>query len=127
MARFWFGSYVTMVLLSVPTIYRYGISGFLALWLTTEVVQVAYVLHLNRRFFKHVAQLNLRPVYRLGMLMVFAMSGCAWLAVAGSSRSLFETALLTFVAIIVLTAIAYPLFKLNAMSTSVFARLLRRA
>jgi O-antigen/teichoic acid export membrane protein len=127
MARFWFGSYVAMVLLSVPMIHRFGISGFLALWLTTEVIQVVYVLRLNRRFFEHAAQLNLNPVYRLGTLLVGAMAGCAWLAFASSTRSLFETAALTIIGITVLGAIAYFLFKLNEMSATVFARLLRRA
>jgi O-antigen/teichoic acid export membrane protein len=126
MACFWFVSYAALVILSLPAIDLYGVCGFLVLWLVTEVTQVVFVLRLNRRFFEHAARINFNPVYRLGALMVVATACCGWLALGTSVTSLVEIAVFTVIAMTLLAAISYPLFKVNEMSGSIFARLSRR-
>jgi O-antigen/teichoic acid export membrane protein len=126
LARFWLGSYLSMLLLSIPAIYVFGVEGFLVLWLCTEVIQVAFVLHLNRRFFKHATRLDFNPVYKLGLLMSVAMAGCAWLTFSTSVRSLVGTGVLAMGAVIALAAISVVVFRLTELGDGVFARLTRR-
>jgi hypothetical protein len=90
------------------------------------VIQLVFVLRLNRLFFRHVTQLNFNPVYKLGVFIVVAMTGCAWVAFTGTAKSLTQTGVFTLIAIIVLAGIAYPLFKLNEMSRIVIKRLVPR-
>lgn len=126
MARFLFRSYIAMVAFSVPAIEFYGACGFLALWLLTEMIQLAFILHLNRRFFEHVVHLDFTPLYRLAILMTAAMALCGAFALANSNRSLVETGGATVLAVVALLAIAYPVFKVHEMGASIRARLLRR-
>jgi O-antigen/teichoic acid export membrane protein len=51
MARFFFATYLAMVIASYFLIPRFGMMAFLWCWLAVEVVQAVFVVHLNVRLF----------------------------------------------------------------------------
>ena len=126
MARFLFFTYIGMVALMVPAVMWFGISGFLALWLVTEIVQILYIVKLNQRLFKHQSDLEMAPLYRIAAVLTGGMAAAWWIAAAIHGQpilidlavaALFGTALL---------AVEYPVFGLGALKHLLTARLLSR-
>jgi O-antigen/teichoic acid export membrane protein len=113
LARVTFWSYLAMVVLAAPAIYGFGVIGFLALWLITEVVQVLTILRVNERLFATVSQLDHSPVYKLFGFMGLSTFLGAWFAIHAQQRSLLQIGLIATVFTISLLTIAFPLFGLN--------------
>jgi O-antigen/teichoic acid export membrane protein len=105
--------YLTMVALAVPAIHLFGVLGFLAVWLATEVVLLLAILRLNERLFAGVTRLNFTPVYKLLALMGGATMVSAWLALSTAQKSLSAIAFTTVVSVTVLLVISYPLFGIK--------------
>jgi O-antigen/teichoic acid export membrane protein len=115
MARFIFVSYVGMVTLSAVAMPRYGVPGFLALWLLTELIQTVFIVRLNRRLFAHFARLDLSLLYRLLAMFGLAMLACGWLSQSAVRRPLGQTAMITGLVVVLLASISYPLFGIDRL------------
>ena len=113
LAKLMFWSYVVMIAISLPGIHYFGVLGFLAMWLVTEVVQVLAILRLNQRLFANVSKLDFSPVYKLFALMGVATASGAWFATTAGHRPLPFVALTVVVFVGILMAAGYPLFGLS--------------
>ncbi len=71
-------AYSLQLIIAVPMIRAFGMTGYLATWLVSEILQLAYLIHLNGRLFKGVATLNHKPVYRLFAIMAVCSAVLAW-------------------------------------------------
>lgn len=122
MARFVFASYLIMVGLMVPAIWLLGIKGFLLLWLSTEILQTAYVVRLNQRLFAAAARLELWPLFRLSVLVIVAAVACTGIAVVMKPKAMSEISLVAVVAALVLAGAGYQAFNVRALQGSLIAR-----
>jgi O-antigen/teichoic acid export membrane protein len=73
-SRVMFSSYLAMVLVAILTIRWYGLVGWVATWLATEVLQVIAVVHLNRKLFAAYERLSLGYIAKLAALAVAGFS-----------------------------------------------------
>jgi O-antigen/teichoic acid export membrane protein len=78
LSRFMLIAYTAMLGLSVPMLKAYGIEGFLAVWMITEIAQVVYILHLNKRLFPGETSISTAPVIRLGVVLAVCFTLVAW-------------------------------------------------
>jgi O-antigen/teichoic acid export membrane protein len=117
LARVTFWSYCVMIALAIPAIMKFGVLGFLVLWLLTEVVQVMAILKVNERLFAVASHIDHSPVYKLFGFMGIATAVGGWFAVHANARSLVEIALITALFVGTVLAISFPLFGLKEVRT----------
>lgn len=73
LARLMFVSYAAMVIVSIGTVYWYGVVGFLYAWLCTEIYQTASIVRLNMQLFAHFERLELNYLRRLTFICIPAV------------------------------------------------------
>jgi O-antigen/teichoic acid export membrane protein len=126
MARFLFFTYIGMVLCMVPAVLWFGISGFLALWLATEIVQIGYIVTLNQRLFKHASDLEMAPLYRIAGVLTVGMAAAWWVAIAMHSQPIVIQLLVAVLFGAALLAAEYPIFGLGILKDRLADRSSRR-
>jgi hypothetical protein len=125
MARFLFFTYIAMVILMIPAVMSIGITGFLALWLVTEVAQIVYIVKLNQRLFKEHSTLEVAPLYRIGVVLTGGMAVCWMIATAMRQQPIVLQLTAAMAFAITLLAIEYPIFKLSILREILTARFIR--
>jgi len=75
LARFMFGTYVTLGGLWMFFIPRFGLLGLLWCWFAVETAQLGYLIYLNARFFAHHEPMDKRYLVRLAVLSVSFIAG----------------------------------------------------
>jgi len=65
LAKIMFGSYITMVLASIFVVPRFGVAGFLWIWLLAEAFQMVFIFRLNVDLFAHVEKIEFSFLHRL--------------------------------------------------------------
>jgi O-antigen/teichoic acid export membrane protein len=122
LARVMFFSYLLMVILAIPSIYFFGVLGFLVLWLITEVVQVFVILNINEQMFAKVSKLDHSPVYKLfGLIGIATLLG-GWFAINAVEQSLALVTLIAIAFVGALLTISFPLFGLKEVRAYLRAR-----
>jgi O-antigen/teichoic acid export membrane protein len=114
--------YGAMLLLSIPAMRWLGLPGMLVMWATAELVQLFYLLQLNRRLFGREAELNYRLV---GVLMVFLVAGgaaCIWPVFHIAAMSLVKQALIASAVTLIALAISYWIFGVDEVRTLLWQR-----
>jgi len=104
-------AYGAMLLLSIPAMLWLGLPGMLITWGATELVQLVYLLQLNRRLFGREAELNYRLV---GILMLFLVVGtvaCIWPVFHIAAMSLLKQALVASAVTLISLALSYWIFE----------------
>ncbi len=125
MARFLFFTYVGMVLLMIPAVMQFGITGFLCLWLMTEVAQIIYIVRLNQRLFAEHSKLDISLLYRIGAVLLFGMAACWAIAAAMRLQPIIVQLAITLLFAVALLALEYPIFNLSVLREKLAARFLR--
>jgi O-antigen/teichoic acid export membrane protein len=119
-------SYGLMLILSIPAMRLFGLIGFLAIWPATELFQLLYLLHLNRKLFRDKAVLDFKPVYLLFAALAAGSVLLAWplihIAQLGLARQAGAAAGLT----LMLTVISYWLFQVDAVREILWQRFAAR-
>jgi O-antigen/teichoic acid export membrane protein len=123
LARVTFRSYLLMIVLAIPAIYKLGVLGFLALWLVTEVVQVVAILKVNERLFARISKLDHSPVYKLFGFMGTATALGAWFAIQAVHKPLSQVTLVALLFVAALLAISFPLFRLKEVRSYLRGRI----
>jgi O-antigen/teichoic acid export membrane protein len=116
-------AYGSMLLLSIPAMLWLGLPGILITWAVTEVAQLIYLLHLNRKLFGHEATLSYRLV---GILMLFLVAGavaCIWPVFHIAAMSLLKQALIASAVTLVTLALSYWIFGVDEVRTLLWQRL----
>lgn len=120
MARFLFFTYVTMVFCTVPAVLWIGIRGFLVLWLTTEIVQIVYVVQLNRRLFEKFSNVETTPLYRITGVIAGGVAASCWIAAVVRPHSIWIQLVTALLFGSLLLVLEYPIFGLREVKYRLF-------
>jgi hypothetical protein len=58
-------AYSVQVIVAIPVMIQFGLSGYLFTWLVCETLQLFYLLRLNAKLFAGTAVVDRKPVYQL--------------------------------------------------------------
>jgi hypothetical protein len=99
-----------------------GLPGLLIVWAATEMAQLLYLLHLNRRLFGGEAQLSYRLI---AVLMLFLAAGglaSIWPIFHIASMSLLKQVLLASATTCIAFAVSYWIFGVDEVRTMLWER-----
>ena len=126
LGRFFFASYVVLVLLWLVVIPRFGVVGLLWAWFAAEVAQLLYIMHLNAKFFADHETLSIRYPVRMAGLSVACVAAAAFALPFTAALRLPQQAALAVAVGILMLALDIPLFGLAPVWESVRLRLQKR-
>jgi O-antigen/teichoic acid export membrane protein len=67
---------ILMIAVSVPFTVRFGLFGFMFIWLISEIAQMGLIYHENKKLFLDDPSINLIPVLKLGLTMAVSLIFC---------------------------------------------------
>lgn len=126
LARFMFGTYLTLVALWMFTVPRFGLKGLLWSWFTIESAQLIYLVILNGRFFAHIERLDLRYITRLALISVMFLGAGSFLLPHMVERSLWIQAATAILAGLIIFVLDIPLFGVLEVMTPMIAKVKNR-
>ena len=71
-------AYSIMLVISFFAMQAFGLQGFLFTWLACEMIQTAYIVHLNVKLFPAEMHISISPVLRLFAFMAVAFGLAIW-------------------------------------------------
>jgi O-antigen/teichoic acid export membrane protein len=104
---------LAMVGLSVPLVYRFGLYGFLSVWLASEVSQMALIYLENRKLFDNDPSITFVPVLKLVCVMIISLPVCVGLVHIARQHSLGVVAAVAIAGMLGLVAESYFVFGLR--------------
>jgi O-antigen/teichoic acid export membrane protein len=104
---------LVMVGLSVPLIYKFGLYGFLSIWLASEVSQMALIYLENRKLFDNDPSITFTPVFKLVCVMLVSLPVCMGLVHFAQQRSLGVVGAAAVAGLLMLTVESYFVFGLR--------------
>ena len=126
-AKFSLCGYSAMLLVSVFTLKAYGLTGFMVTWITWEIIQTAFVLHLNARLFPEDTNISMAPLRRLTVFMTIAFGLAIWPAYRGAQWPLPVVVAVSFAFAVLLSIPAYFCFGLKDVRAILESRIRRRS
>ena len=117
---------ILMIAVSLPFTIRYGLIGFMWVWLVSEVAQMGFIYIENRKLFDHDPSITLVPVLKLGLVMLVSLPVCMELLHFAMQRSLAMVGAAAALGIAMLTAECYFVFGLKGVWLE-FAKRLQRS
>jgi O-antigen/teichoic acid export membrane protein len=126
LSRFSLIAYAAMLGLSVPLLKAFGVEGFLAIWMITEIAHVVYILHLNKQLFPKEMNISTAPVIRLGVVLAVCFALGAWPCWHDAGWPLSIIAGVAVMASAILALASYFLFDLRDVVGVLQSRLKRR-
>jgi O-antigen/teichoic acid export membrane protein len=78
LSLFAIAGYSVMLVISFFAMQAYGLQGFLYTWLGWEIIQTAYIVHLNVKLFPAEMHISISPVLRLFAFMAVAFGVAIW-------------------------------------------------
>jgi len=122
-----FFSNVLMVALSIPFTIKFGLNGFLYMWLLSEVSQMGLIYFENKKLFNNDPSISIVPVLKLGAVMVVSLPICAVMLAFSRQRSLVVVAGVAVAGILGLTLESYLVFGVRDVWDQLRARMRDRA
>lgn len=119
-------AYGLVCAVSFPLMERFGIQGYLMVWLFSETIQLFYLLHLNDRLFAGHAQLDHRPVYLMLSTLVVCGAIFFWPEHHLMSMSYLLQGVLSVAVTLVLGVICYKMFEVDELRSLLWTRLAAR-
>jgi O-antigen/teichoic acid export membrane protein len=104
---------LAMVGLSVPLVYRFGLYGFLSVWLASEVSQMALIYLENRKLFDNDPSITFVPVLKLVCVMLISLPVCMGLVHIARQHSLGMVAAVAIAGVLGLAVESYFVFGLR--------------
>jgi O-antigen/teichoic acid export membrane protein len=120
-----FLTYISMILASVPLITRFGLQGFLAVWLFVELVQTCLLHFYNTRFFAGRREISLQPSLRMGLVLIVVLIFAAFAQSLLESRSYWLRGAIVVLAVTSLAGVSYFLFGFREVMEAGKAQLLK--
>jgi len=118
--------YSVMLTVACVVMPWWGLNGFLVPWLVWEIMQTFYVMRMNRRLFPEDLDVPKRPVIKLCGLMAVASAAITPLAYLESAWPLWMVVVIAIVTTLLIALIAYFIFDLDEMRSSLLDRMRRR-
>jgi O-antigen/teichoic acid export membrane protein len=102
-----------MIGFSIPFTVKFGLNGFMFVWLTSEVSQMCLIYHENKKLFQNDPSINFIPVLKLWFVMLLSVPVCAELVRFERRRSLGVVGLVAVAGMLMLIAESYFVFGLK--------------
>lgn len=119
-------AYLITLLVSIPAMMRFQLIGFLSVWCISEIAQLFYLLHLNRRLFGNEAVVDQRPVYLLFVLLAAGTALTLWPVYHIASFGYVAQGAIGAVTFVIALAVSYWLFKVEEIRLLLWRRALQR-
>jgi len=116
---------VLMICVSLPFTIKYGLMGFMSVWLVSEVLQMGFIYIENKKLFDHAPSITFVPVLKLGLVMLVSLPICMELQRYAMQRSLAMVALAAVAGTAALMLECYFVFGLRGVWAE-FAKRLRQ-
>jgi O-antigen/teichoic acid export membrane protein len=110
-----FGANVAMLAVSVPATTKFGIPGFLAVWLMSELCQMALLYRENKLLFDNDASITFVPVVKLLATMLVGLPLCHLLIQYGQHGSDLLSITLALCGVLVLLLASCLLFDVRKL------------
>ena len=118
--------YAVMLTVAVPIMKTWGVAGFIVTWLTWEIIQTAYVVHLNRQLFPEGHSIDNGLLQRFNIFMVIAFALAAFPAMWEAHWALPFTVVVALAVTAVLGVAAYFTFQMDELRVLLMSRFRRR-
>ena len=119
-------AYLITLLVSIPAMIHFQLIGFLSVWCVSEIAQLFYLLHLNRRLFGDEAVVDQRPVYLLFVLLSFGTALTVWPVYHIASFGYVAQGAIGAATFVVALAVSYWLFKVEEIRLLLWRRAVDR-
>ena len=119
-------AYLATLLISIPAMMHFQLVGFLSVWCVSEIAQLFYLLHLNRRLFGNEAVVDQRPVYLLFVLLAFGTALSLWPIYHVESFGPVAQAAIGLAAFLIALGVSYWLFKVEEIRLLLWRRVIQR-
>lgn len=108
-----FSANLLVVGLSVPMVARFGLYGFLILWLASESTQMVLIYLENKKLFDYDPSINLSPVIKLACVMLLSLPICMLIVHFAQQKSMSIVAVAAILGEIMLIAESSFVFGLK--------------
>jgi O-antigen/teichoic acid export membrane protein len=99
-----------MITTSIPLTMKFGLHGFMFVWLTSELLQMGLIYQENKKLFRNDPSINFIPVLKLALVMLVSMPICVGLVHFGQQRSLGMVGAAAVAGMMMLIAESYFVF-----------------
>ena len=120
-----FIGYAIMLSISVFTMRAWGVAGFIVTWLVWEILQTAYVVHLNHKLFPAEAMIDNSLLRRFNLFIVVAFVLTAFPAMASAHWKLPLSVAVALGSTLLLAIGAYFTFRMDELRTLLMQRFRR--
>jgi O-antigen/teichoic acid export membrane protein len=104
---------ILMIAISIPATLKFGMYGFLVVWLLSELSQMVLIFVENKRLFNNDPSVTFWPVVKLASVMMLSLPVCIAMIHFTLRRSLAAVALAAFAGICMLSVEVYFVFGLQ--------------
>ena len=112
-----------MIGISIPFTIKFGLNGFLYIWLASELAQMGLIFFENRKLFNNNPSISFLPVAKLGLVMLISLPTCALILHYSRRESLVVVGLAAFVGTVLLVIESYFVFGLRDVWDEVRTRM----
>ena len=102
-----------MIAVSVPCTIKFGLHGFMFVWLVSEVSQMGLIYHENKKLFHNDPSINLIPVVKLAAVMLVSLPICIVLLNYAQQRSMTIVGGAAVIGVMLVAAESYFVFGLK--------------
>jgi peptidoglycan biosynthesis protein MviN/MurJ (putative lipid II flippase) len=114
-----------MIAVSVPFTIKFGLHGFMFVWLVSEVSQMGFIYHENKKIFHNDPSISFIPVVKLALVMLVSLPVCIGLVHYAQQRSMAMVGGAAVIGIIIIATEDYFVFGLKDV-WSEYRRRMRR-
>ena len=104
---------ILMIAASVPFTAKFGLHGFMFVWLVSEVSQMGLIYHENRKLFHNDPSINFIPVIKLALVMLISLPVCAGMLHYAQQRSMTMVGGVAVIGIMMVAVEVYFVFGLR--------------
>jgi O-antigen/teichoic acid export membrane protein len=102
-----------MIAVSVPFTIQFGLHGFMFVWLVSEVSQMGFIYHENKKLFHYDPAISFIPVVKLALVMLVSLPVCAGMLHYAQQRSLTMVGGVAVMGVMMVSAESYFVFGLK--------------
>ena len=114
-----------MIAVSVPFTIKFGLHGFMFVWLVSEVSQMGFIYHENKKIFHNDPSISFIPVVKLALVMLVSLPVCIGLVHYALQRSMAMVGGAAVIGIMIIATEDYFVFGLKDV-WSEYRRRMRR-
>jgi O-antigen/teichoic acid export membrane protein len=118
---------ILMIAISIPFTMKFGLYGFMFVWLVSEVSQMGLIYYENMRLFNNDPSISLVPVLKLGLVMLVSLPICWAMVQYARQRSVLLVGMVAVAGMMMLSVESYFVFGLKEVWSGFRDRAHRRA